>query len=230
MMRASMAHFRSCSRLAIARCDELFMRRQVPFTVTRLNRLNAETMRPDPLSPYAVAKLVGEYYCQVFTPQLRSRDCITAIFQCLRPTSGSRFAIFGSDLQIYSCPGERRASGHLRRWRTDSGFHLPFPTWSMRTCVQPRHTKPVARSSTVANGQSVSINEVLETLKRLTGQTDVNASTLMRRPGDVRDSLADSDAAKSVLGYAPTVGLEAGLKLTLDWWKTSRFSKSANSA
>jgi nucleoside-diphosphate-sugar epimerase len=81
----------------------------------------------------------------------------------------------------------------------------------------------------VANGETVSINEVLETLKKLTGRTEVNAEYAETRPGDVRDSLADLNAAKSSLGYAPTVGLEAGLKLTLDWWKTSRFSQSAKS-
>ena len=82
----------------------------------------------------------------------------------------------------------------------------------------------------IANGESVSINEVLETLKKLTGRTEANAEYFEARPGDVRDSLADLNAAKSVLEYAPTVGLAAGLKLTLDWWKTSPFSKNAKSA
>ena len=58
----------------------------------------------------------------------------------------------------------------------------------------------------VANGESVSINEVLETLKKLTGRTELNAEYAEPRPGDVRDSLADLNAAKSLLGYASTVG------------------------
>jgi UDP-glucose 4-epimerase len=78
----------------------------------------------------------------------------------------------------------------------------------------------------IANGKSISINELLETLKRLTGRPDVNAEHAAARMGDVRDSLADIEAAKTGLGYSPRVGLEEGLKLTLDWWKTSRFSKS----
>jgi nucleoside-diphosphate-sugar epimerase len=79
----------------------------------------------------------------------------------------------------------------------------------------------------IANGTSVSINEVLEVLKRLTGRADVSAEYLAPRVGDVRDSLADLTAAKSVLDYHPSLGLEEGLRLTLDWWKTSRFSRDS---
>ncbi len=41
------------------------------------------------------------------------------------------------------------------------------------------------------------------------------------RAGDVRDSQADISKAKALLGYAPTVSLEQGLKLTLDWFRTA---------
>jgi nucleoside-diphosphate-sugar epimerase len=79
----------------------------------------------------------------------------------------------------------------------------------------------------IASAKSVSINELFETLKRLTGREDVTAEYLDARVGDVRDSLADLSAASSVLHYTPKVSLEEGLQLTLDWWKTSRFSQAA---
>ena len=40
------------------------------------------------------------------------------------------------------------------------------------------------------------------------------------RPGDVRDSLADISKAKAILGYEPTVGLEEGLRQTVEWYRT----------
>ena len=75
----------------------------------------------------------------------------------------------------------------------------------------------------IANGRSVTINHVLELLKELTGRIDVKAEHAPPRTGDVRDSLADLTLAHSLLGYNPSVGLEDGMRLTLDWWKTNRY-------
>jgi len=81
----------------------------------------------------------------------------------------------------------------------------------------------VGRVINIANGRSVKINHVLELLKELTGRTGVKAEHAPPRTGDVRDSLADLTVARSLLGYNPSVGLEDGMRLTLDWWKSSRY-------
>jgi len=67
---------------------------------------------------------------------------------------------------------------------------------------------------------------VLDVLKRLTGRNEIKAEYAPARVGDVKDSLADLEAATEVLGYQPRVSLEEGLQLTLEWWKTSRFSRN----
>ena len=79
----------------------------------------------------------------------------------------------------------------------------------------------------VATGKSITINEVLDVLKQLTGRNEIKAEYAPARLGDVRDSLADLQAATAVLGFEPKVGLEEGLRLTLDWWKNSRFSRKS---
>jgi UDP-glucose 4-epimerase len=79
----------------------------------------------------------------------------------------------------------------------------------------------------VANGERVTINEVFEMVKKLTGRTNLRAEYAPSRTGDVRDSLADLSLAHSLLAYSPQVGLEEGLRLTIDWWTNSRFSKAA---
>src|SRR5262249_14427859 len=71
----------------------------------------------------------------------------------------------------------------------------------------------------IANGVGVSVNGLLEQVKKLTGQTDIEARYEPARTGDVRDSLADLGKARSLLGYAPSVGLEEGLNATIAWWK-----------
>jgi nucleoside-diphosphate-sugar epimerase len=86
----------------------------------------------------------------------------------------------------------------------------------------------VGRVINIANGERVTINEVFEKVKKLTGRMEVQPEYYPSRTGDVRDSLADLTLARSILGYNPTTGLEEGLSLTLDWWKSSRFSKTGS--
>src|SRR2546423_5476525 len=183
-----------------------------------------ETMRPDPLSPYAVAKLVGEYYCQVFTRSYGLETVSLRYFNVFGPRQdpGSQYSGVISRFILALESGEQPVIYGDGEQTRDFTYISNVVDANLRA-AQAREAS--GKVFNVANGESVSVNEVLETLKKLTGQTEVNAEYFDARPGDVRDSLADLSAAKSVLGYAPTVGLEAGLKLTLDWWKTSRFSK-----
>ena len=184
-----------------------------------------EMMRPDPLSPYAVAKLVGEYYCQVFTRCYGLETISLRYFNVFGPRQdpGSQYSGVISRFILALESGERPVVYGDGEQTRDFTY--------ISNVVDANLLAAEAREAggkifNIANGQSVSINQVLETLQKLTGRTEVSAEYAESRPGDVRDSLADLNAAKSVLGYTPVVGLEEGLRLTLDWWKTSRFSKN----
>ena len=76
----------------------------------------------------------------------------------------------------------------------------------------------------VANGERVTLNQLLGELKDLSGKQDVTAEYLDSRVGDVRHSLADITLARELLGYESKVDLREGLQRTIDWWKKSRFS------
>ena len=76
----------------------------------------------------------------------------------------------------------------------------------------------------VANGQRITLNELLAELKDLTGKHDVEAEYLEPRVGDVRHSLADISMARELLAYESKVDLREGLQRTIDWWRSSRFS------
>jgi len=186
-----------------------------------------ETMRPDPLSPYAVAKLVGEYYCQVFTRTYGLETVSLRYFNVFGPRQdpGSQYSGVISRFLLALETGEQPVIYGDGEQTRDFTYVANVVDANLRA-AQAREAS--GKVFNIANGESVSINEVLETLKKLTGRMEVKAKYAEPRPGDVRDSLADLNAAKSLLGYASIVGLEAGLKLTLEWWKTSRFSKGAN--
>ena len=185
----------------------------------------SEDMRPDPLSPYAVAKLVGEYYCRVFTRVYGLETVALRYFNVFGPRqdpgsqySGviSRFiaALKNREQPVIYGDGEQSRDFTFISNVVDANL----------SAVES--TSAVGHVINIANGERVTINEVLEKLKKLTGCMDVQAEYAPPRAGDVRDSLADLGLARSLLGYNPKVGLEEGLRLTLDWWKTSRFSQS----
>jgi len=82
----------------------------------------------------------------------------------------------------------------------------------------------------VANGERISVNQLFEILKKITGKENVKAEYLPERKGDVKHSQADNTLVRELIGYQKIVGLEEGLKLTVEWWKNSRFAKNVGVA
>lgn len=184
-----------------------------------------EEMSPDPLSPYAVAKLVGEYYCRVFTRAYSLETVVLRYFNVFGPRqdptsqySGviSRFiaALLSGESPVIFGNGEQSrdftyisnvVAANLSAAETSSG---------------------IGQIINVANGERTTLNELLDVLKRLTGRSDATADYQEPRPGDVLHSLADNTRAKELLGYQTLIGLEEGLQLTIDWWKQSRYARN----
>ena len=182
-----------------------------------------EDMLPDPLSPYAVAKLVGEYYCQVFSRVYGLETLSLRYFNVFGPRqdpgsqySGvvSRFisALLSNETPVIYGDGEQSrdftyienvVSANLKAAEAKSGF---------------------GKVINIANGERVTLNQLLDELKDLTGRSNAQAEYRDTRVGDVRHSLADISEARQLLGYAPIVGLREGLRRTIDWWQGSRFA------
>jgi nucleoside-diphosphate-sugar epimerase len=183
----------------------------------------SEGMAPDPLSPYAVAKLVGEYYCQVFTRVYGLETVSLRYFNVFGPRqdpgsqySGvvSRFisALFADERPVIYGDGEQ--SRDFTYIENVVGANLSAASAA----------GAVGKVINVANGARVTLNELLAELKELTGKQDVTAEYFEPRVGDVRHSLADITMARELLNYESRVDLREGLKRTIDWWKTSRFA------
>ncbi len=91
---------------------------------------------------------------------------------------------------------------------------------------RPRST-PTGVGSVVntANGEKISLNALLEVLKKITNSPDVAADYQPARTGDVKHSQADNSRAVELFDYKRLVGLEDGLSRTIDWWRSSRFAR-----
>lgn len=184
----------------------------------------AETMLPEPLSPYAVAKLVGEHYCQVFTRVYGLETVSLRYFNVFGPRqdpssqySGviSRFisALLSNETPVIYGDGEQSRD-------------FTYIDNVVEANLKAADRAPaVGQVINIANGERISLNELLNVLKDVTGKTDVIADYQPSRAGDVKHSLADITRARELLGFEPKVDLRTGLSLTIDWWKKSRFAR-----
>src|SRR6267142_927269 len=180
-----------------------------------------EEMLPEPLSPYAVAKLVGEYYCQVFTRAYGLETISLRYFNVFGPRqdpgspySGviSRFisALLSGESPVIFGDGEQSRD-------------FTYVANVVEANLRAAETKDgIGQIINIGNGERTTLNELLSQLKTLTGRTEIEVEHLPTRAGDVRDSLADIARAREFLGFEPRVGLREGLQLTIDWWKQSR--------
>ena len=183
----------------------------------------AEEMRPDPLSPYAVAKLVGEYYCQVFTRVYGLETVSLRYFNVFGPRQdpGSQYSGVVSRFISSLLSGERPVIYGDGEQSRDFTYIDNVIAANLNAATA---TGASGKVINVANGERVTLNQLLDELKELTGKQDVTAEYLEPRIGDVRHSLADITMARELLSYESKVDLREGLKRTIDWWKQSRFA------
>jgi nucleoside-diphosphate-sugar epimerase len=180
-----------------------------------------EDMRPDPISPYAVAKLASEHYMISFY------RCYGLETVCLR-----YFNIFGPR-QDPSSP----YSGVLAKFTTQM-LRLEQPTINgdgeqsrdftyidnaveanLLACTAPAQ-KAAGQMFNVATGRRVTLNETFKVLQDLTGYKG-QPKHGPGREGDVKHSLADISKAEEGLGYRPLVDFEEGLRRTVEWYRES---------
>ena len=92
----------------------------------------------------------------------------------------------------------------------------------LRACEAPNVAGEVMN---IACGTRISLNELVRVMNRLVG-TNLRPIYKPERPGDVRDSQADIAKASALLGYRPLVGLEEGLRRTLEWCHGVRMART----
>jgi nucleoside-diphosphate-sugar epimerase len=181
-----------------------------------------ETMGTAPLSPYALQKLVAEQYCQMFT-QLYGLETVTIRYFNVfgprqdpsSPYSGVislfiRALVEGRAPTIYGDGGQTR----------DFTYVANVVDGVLKACAAPAASGEVIN---VATGGRISLNELFRALKDLTGAS-VEPIYAETRAGDVRDSQADIDKARRLLGYEPTVPLEQGLEKTVAWFRKTQMT------
>jgi nucleoside-diphosphate-sugar epimerase len=184
-----------------------------------------ETMLPEPLSPYAVAKLVGEHYCQVFTRVYGLETISLRYFNVFGPRQDPSSQYSGVVSRFISdlLAGQQPVIYGDGEQSRDFTYIDNVVDANLKAAESKQGSGQVIN---IANGERISLNQLLAELISLTGKSGAVADFQPPRAGDVKHSLADITRARTLLGYEPLVDLRSGLKLTIDWWKSSRFAKN----
>ncbi len=178
-----------------------------------------------PLSPYAVSKHVDELYADVFARIYKMEIIGLRYFNIFGPRQkpdgpyAAAIPLFMDALLNNKSPfingdGEQTRDFTFVENAVQANIRSLFTNTEGAT----------GRVYNVAVAERISINLLFNTLKKLTASA-VNATYRDEREGDVRNSLADISKAQQYLGYQPTVKVEKGLEITLNWFKTRKPQK-----
>jgi UDP-glucose 4-epimerase len=174
-----------------------------------------EDMPTNPLSPYALQKLVAEQYCQLFTKLYGFETVTIRYFNVFGPRQdpGSPYSGVISLFSTALLEGRQPIIYGDGEQTRDFTYVANVVDGVLRACEAPNAAGEVIN---VATGGRISLNELLRVMNRICGTSEKPIYRDLRA-GDVRDSQADISKAKSLLGYTPLVNLEDGLRQTLDW-------------
>jgi nucleoside-diphosphate-sugar epimerase len=174
-----------------------------------------EDMPANPLSPYALQKLVAEQYCQMFTRLYGFETVTIRYFNVFGPRQdpGSPYSGVISLFATALLAGRQPLIYGDGEQTRDFTYVSNVVDGVLRACEAPKAAGEVIN---VATGGRISLNELLRTMNRILG-TNIQAIHLDGRAGDVKDSQADISKARTLLGYTPQILLEEGLTKTIAW-------------
>jgi len=176
-----------------------------------------EGMTPNPLSPYAVTKLVGEYYCKVFNDVYGLNTISLRYFNVYGPRQDphSEYAAVIPRFVSRVLRGEPPIIYGDGQQTRDFTFVKDVVNANILAM-----NSDATGVYNIASGRMISIQELATLITRLTGRdSDLEPVFDKPRKGDVRHSLADISRARAVMGYKPEYSLERGLEETLRWFK-----------
>jgi len=178
-----------------------------------------ETMPVNPLSPYAAAKLMGEYYCTVFYKVFGLQTISLRYFNVFGPYQDptSQYAaaipafvtsiLKGVSPTVYGDGEQTRDFTYVA-----NVVHANLlAADAQNTCGQVVN---------IACAERITINGVISLINENLG-TNIKPTYVPTRPGDVKHSLADIELAQKTIGYRPVVSFRDGLKEAIKWYRAN---------
>jgi len=176
-----------------------------------------ESMPPNPKSPYALQKLVGEYYCGVFAGVWGLETVALRYFNVYGPRQDPSSPNSGVLSVFLRCAIERRAPVIFGDGEQSRDFTFVEDVAELN--LKAAKAKDVSgKMYNGGNGGRITLNQAWRLVQELEG-VGISPEYGPPRAGDVRDSQADVTAAVRDLGHAPRFSFEEGMRRTLEWYR-----------
>jgi UDP-N-acetylglucosamine 4-epimerase len=168
-----------------------------------------------PLSPYAVSKLVNEFYADIFSRTYQMEIIGLRYFNIFGPRQNPKGAYAAAiPLFIDALVKNKEVFINGDGEQTRDFTFVENAVQANIKALFTTHTKAIGSVFNIAVSEKITVNHLFQSLKKLT-HSSLDPSYREQRPGDVRESLADISKARNILGYEPTVTVEKGLEITV---------------
>jgi UDP-glucose 4-epimerase len=180
-----------------------------------------ESMMPQPKSPYAAQKLMGEYYMSIWASCFGMETVSLRYFNVFGPRQDPSSPYSGVLSLFMRAVLERRAPTIYGDGEQSRDFTFVEDVVELNVKAVEAPLSVSGRMYNAGNGGRVTLNQAWDLLQKIEG-VNLPANYGPPRAGDVRDSQADVELASRELGHAPQFSFEQGLRATLEWYRTER--------
>jgi len=203
-----------------------------------------EDFLPQPISPYALSKLAGEYYCRIFSEHFNLETVCLRYFNVFGPRQAldDEYAVVipkfihcilhDEQPPIFGTGKQSRDFTYIDNvveaniLSATKGLSPQREIGTVPADVDKLETKGTVPDKVthlvfnVANGKDHTVLELADTLNKIIGK-DIKPVFLPPRPGDVFRTCADISRVKKILNFTPKVNFEEGLRKTVNWFKAN---------
>ena len=179
-----------------------------------------ETMLTVPKSPYAAQKLMGEYYMSVFSSCFKLETISLRYFNVFGPRQDPTSQYSGVLSIFISAILARRTPTIFGDGETSRDFTYVEDVVGLNLKAADAPSSVTGKVFNAGNGGRITLNQAWNLLQKFEG-VSIPANYGPERPGDVRDSQADTALAVRELGHAPQFTFEDGLRRTLEWYRAT---------
>jgi UDP-glucose 4-epimerase len=179
-----------------------------------------ESMTPRPKSPYALQKLIGEYYGSIFSGVYGLETVSLRYFNVYGPRQDPSSAYSGVLSLFMTAVLDRKVPKIFGDGEQSRDFTFVEDVAELN--LKAARAKGVSGNMyNAGNGGRITLNQAWALLEKLEG-VDIAPVYGPQRAGDVRDSQADTTLAVRDLGHAPRYSFEEGMRITLEWYRNNR--------
>jgi len=180
-----------------------------------------ESMMMDPMSPYAIQKLTGEYYCKVFYEIFGVETIALKYFNVFGPHQDPN-SMYSAVIPLFAkCVLKNKQPIIFGDGLQSRDFsHVDNIIEANLLAATTRNKNAFGKTVNIACGERINLIQMLKLINKLEGK-NIKPKFEEDRKGDVKHSLADISLAKKLIGYKPVVNFEQGIRKTIEWYKNS---------